>query len=69
MFTGVEVTDTGLTIRMVTTHVDNLSMVVDNQRHMDNVTMHTDTNLTQRGVLVVTELVRVTEVLEDVKVL
>ena len=54
---------------MVTTHVDNLSMVVDNQHHTCNVTMHTTINLMLHGVLVVMELSTVTVVQEDVKVL
>lgn len=61
--------DTGLITPMVTTHVDNLSMVVDNQHHTCNVTMHTTINLTVLGVQVEMEPERVTEVQEDVKAL
>ena len=60
---------TDLTIVTATIPLVDHIMVVDNHPLMDRVTTHTDTNLTQRGVLVVMEPERVTEVQEDVKVL
>jgi hypothetical protein len=52
---------------MVTIPLDEDIGVEVNQRHTFKETMDTITNLMQHGVLVETELERVTEVLEDVK--
>jgi len=57
------------TIVTATTHLVDHIMVVDNHPLMDRVTTHTDTNLTQRGVLVEMDLSMATEVPEDVRVL
>tara|TARA_B100000214_G_scaffold251070_1_gene184550 strand:+ start:12 stop:218 length:207 start_codon:yes stop_codon:yes gene_type:complete len=64
----VEEMDTDPTIHMVTTHLVNPIGVVDNHQVISKVIMLIDTNLTQRGVQVVTVQSMVTEVLEDVKV-
>tara|TARA_B100002019_G_scaffold226218_1_gene199256 strand:- start:37 stop:243 length:207 start_codon:yes stop_codon:yes gene_type:complete len=57
------------TIVTVTTHLVDHTMVVDNHLPTDNLTIHTDINLTQRGVLVEMDLSMATEVPEDVRVL
>jgi hypothetical protein len=64
----VEVTDTDLTTHMVITHLVNPIGVVDNHQVTNKIIMLIDTNLTQRGVQVVTVQSMVTEVLEVVKV-
>jgi len=64
----VEVTDTDLTTHTVITNQDAHTGVVDNHQVTNKIIMLIDTNLTQRGVQVVTVQSMVTEVLEVVKV-
>ena len=64
----VEEMDTDPTTHMVITNQDAHTGVVDNHQVISKVIMLIDTNLTQRGVQVVTVQDTVTEVLEDVKV-
>jgi len=64
----VEEMDTDPTTHMVIIHLVNLIGVVDNHQVTSKTTMHTNTNLTQRGVQVATVQSMVVEVLEDVKV-
>ena len=59
---------TDLTIVMATTLVDHPLWVDLNHHHTDRETILIDTNLTQHGVQVVTDLSMVIEVLEVVKV-
>ena len=61
-------TDTDHGEDMVTTTVEYLTWVDPNHLVISKQTMLTDTNLMQRGVLVVTDLCLVTEVPEVVKV-
>ena len=68
MPTVEEELDTVTGLHMVTTLLDAHIMVDHNHQVTNNRTIHIDTNLMLHGVLVVTELSMVTEVLEDVKV-
>ena len=63
----VEVTDTVPITRMVTTVVDNLSMVVDKQHHTYKETTDIIIRLMLHGVVVVMAQEKVIEVREDVK--
>ena len=63
----VEVTDTDLTIHMVTIHQVYHTGVEHNPHHTNKIIMLIDTNLMLHGVLEVMGHNLVTEVLEDVK--
>ena len=62
-----EVLDMEVIIPMVVTQQGIVTLVGLSPLHITNVTMHTDTSLTQHGELVVMALDKTTEVLEDVK--